>query len=301
MQRNEMLLYFRMTEKSNSITMATEHEDNFKHQILDCLLELAMFTEGMVPRVNSLNFETTKTRIREVLPWISDIDFVRAGSVADQLFLTKIQNKGIYFSTDLDFIFVPKQFVVVWSYEIFRIPAGAIAFAKETTDPMYVKLTPITNRGHNTFPDTLLQSVDGSEELFISSKQFLQEFQKCINHEHMASDITGPSQQILNENIIQSEPSNISSIDLVFALKMSEWPHQGIKWKGRVRLNKWPDLQTVKEISELDIHVVAKGNIKSENHDLEWRLSFNLAERKLAEILTQKEKLQFLFQVLSQN
>ncbi|CAG2215618.1 unnamed protein product [Mytilus edulis] len=268
--------------------MTTTPEDIFKLKMLDCLLELSLFTEGMVPKVNSLNFETTKSRIREILPWITDIDFIRAGSVADQLFLTKIQDQAFQYNTDFDFIFVPQHVYVAWPQDK-SAPPEAVAIIRETRDPMYVKLLVNQNSKH-IFPNAILKIDETSRETFVSSNKFLLEFQKHINHEQMAVEISGPSQQIPNRNIIQPDAENISSVDLVFALKLSQWPTNAAEWKGRIRPNDWPEQKLVKEISELDIHVVAKGNIKGDNPDLEWRLSFNLSERRLAEILSQKEK-----------
>ncbi|CAC5411360.1 unnamed protein product [Mytilus coruscus] len=268
--------------------MTTTPEDIFKLKILDCLLELSLFTEGMVPKVNSLNFETTKSRIREILPWITDIDFIRAGSVADQLFLTKFQEKGFHYNTDLDFIFVPQHVCVVWPQEK-SVPPETVAIVRETRDPMYVKLL-VNKNSENILPKAILKIDENSMETFVSSNQFLLEFQKRINHEQIAVEISGPSQQIQNCNIIQPDADNISSVDLVFALKLSQWPQNAEEWKGRIRPNAWPEPILVKEISGLDIHLVAKGNIEGDSPDLEWRLSFNLAERRLAEILSQKEK-----------
>ncbi|XP_033121068.1 uncharacterized protein LOC117120154 [Anneissia japonica] len=70
--------------------------------------------------------------------------------------------------------------------------------------------------------------------------------------------------------------------DCVFCLKCKSWPSSiSCEYLNRKRQDKWPPQKLLNEIVHMDCLVVAVGHPTSPSKDIEWRLSFSLAEKEL--------------------
>ena len=72
-------------------------------------------------------------------------------------------------------------------------------------------------------------------------------------------------------------------LDEVYAVACCGWPSLAVPWAARKR--HWPDASLVKDITNSAFHLVHKPS-PSGDVDIEWRLSFSLAESKLMDSLT---------------
>ncbi|XP_045157092.2 uncharacterized protein LOC123523488 [Mercenaria mercenaria] len=57
------------------------------------------------------------------------------------------------------------------------------------------------------------------------------------------------------------------------------------KWKDRTRLNTWPSINLVQEISQKEGYIVPVGDKLSDSQILEWRICYTTAEKKLISTL----------------
>lgn len=267
--------------------------------ILDCLMEISLLSVGGVPRINSFNFEATKAKFKKIFPWEKDFEIRRAGSTIDLLFITKFsvdENKdggrGKYlFNTDLDTLFIP-QSVVVSNGGV--LDSRVVATIESSTLDSYVKLKYHEECAFK-LPESILSDDEGGSGKYISSQKFLTLMEGYMNVVQTAVEITGPSLAVLPQRVLGTSPP-FTSVDIVFAFRNEEWPQLAMDWITRERPNNWPPQQDIDDIFKMGSHVVPKGNKLSPKAEFEnqWRLSFNMAERRLAELMTTKQRQCFL-------
>ncbi|XP_033106383.1 uncharacterized protein LOC117108478 [Anneissia japonica] len=73
----------------------------------------------------------------------------------------------------------------------------------------------------------------------------------------------------------------LNSMDAVFCLKCQLWPSITSDFFTRVRINNWPSEALLNRVSGLDCLVVAAAHPSTTSKDIEWRLSFSVAEKEL--------------------
>ncbi|KAL3847829.1 hypothetical protein ACJMK2_018721 [Sinanodonta woodiana] len=93
-----------------------------------------------------------------------------------------------------------------------------------------------------------------------------------IHHDH--GTVSGPA---LHEHHILKE----FSIDVVPALRCTEWPQEGNEWFLRRRLYGWPTPKQIENARVYGCFVTPVGHPHSSERHLEWRLSFSITEREL--------------------
>ncbi|XP_071954287.1 uncharacterized protein [Antedon mediterranea] len=87
------------------------------------------------------------------------------------------------------------------------------------------------------------------------------------------------------------------TVDVAIALNGVNWPTIANSWVSRQR--KWPQKTTVEKIIADGYHIVPKYYPGGKGLDLEWRLSFSVAERTLAHTFTdQQRKCYMIFKLL---
>ncbi len=94
--------------------------------------------------------------------------------------------------------------------------------------------------------------------------------------------VTGPS--LCSAGSELKMPSIVDQ-DFVPALWSPVWPKQAREWLTRTRPSGWPSAQLIDEIRSLGCLAVATAHPRSSNRDAEWRLSFSIAEKRLATTL----------------
>ena len=89
--------------------------------------------------------------------------------------------------------------------------------------------------------------------------------------------IQGPSIETWNEysDRSQSGDDNVPSIHCPF------WPHGAEEWLHRPRRYGWPTPTDINQITDFGCHLVAVGFPLSASKEMEWRISFSIAERIL--------------------
>ena len=85
----------------------------------------------------------------------------------------------------------------------------------------------------------------------------------------------GPSREISN-GIPDCE-----SGDDVDCIRCSFWPSEASEWRDRPRSFGWPTIDDLLSITDFGFHLVAVGHPNSDTKDMEWRISFSIAERTL--------------------
>ena len=69
--------------------------------------------------------------------------------------------------------------------------------------------------------------------------------------------------------------------DHVDCIRCPFWPSQASEWRDRPRHFGWPSQHDLMSITDFGFHLVAVGHPSSNTKDLEWRISFSIAERTL--------------------
>lgn len=78
------------------------------------------------------------------------------------------------------------------------------------------------------------------------------------------------------------------STDIVPALAIAGWPCPATEWITRHRI--WPDNAVVQSIVQQGVHIVAKPLPIEPDEDFDFRVSFSLAELKLAEVMNDTQR-----------
>lgn len=76
--------------------------------------------------------------------------------------------------------------------------------------------------------------------------------------------------------------SVLAEEDYVISIAGKGWPQIAASWPLRERPNEWPTPSMVKEIVSAGYHIVPVSNTGSDESNIHWRLSFSIAELKLA-------------------
>lgn len=82
-------------------------------------------------------------------------------------------------------------------------------------------------------------------------------------------------------NVLTRGLAHVKSVDTVVALKCREWPKIAEEWIERRREFDWPGGALVEEAVEKGCYLVPIGGHQSQCEEMEWRISFVLAERLL--------------------
>ena len=89
--------------------------------------------------------------------------------------------------------------------------------------------------------------------------------------------IQGPSIEYWAEYMDRSE----SGIDQVPSIHCPFWPRGAEEWLHRPRCCSWPTPTDITQIADFGCHLVAIGYPLSSSKEMEWRISFSVAERIL--------------------
>ena len=149
---------------------------------------------------------------------------------------------------------------------------------RDKSSPVYVKLKPLKLDEEDPDINIILDKSAGGDTLASSEKYVnyvVERHVKLHGNEHFQN---GPCASFVSK-------SNIGhwtwEIDFAYAFKCTSWPNDTEEWFARPRQNGWPSGEILEKIRKLDCHVVATGNPLSPSRNVEWRISFMLAEREL--------------------
>ena len=166
-------------------------------------------------------------------------------------------------------------------------------FDDTDTLPGYVKLKLIILEDHtdsNEEAATFLPSCEIRQNAMnfyddTSSVLFSQMFQLLGNNMSVNWFNNGPSFSTSiksdDQNVLTRKLAHINSVDSVVAIQCREWPKIADEWIERRREYEWPAGALIEEVVETGCCLVPIGGHMSCHKDLEWRISFVLAERLL--------------------
>ena len=127
-------------------------------------------------------------------------------------------------------------------------------------------------------PLLLRASRDIHGALYLSSFLFMHGCQHAITPEDGTSmTIQGPSLEKWSEYCDKSE----SGTDHVPSIHCQFWPSGAGEWVHRPRYYGWPEAIVRANIIDFGCHLVPIGNPLSPSKDMQWRVSFSVAERTL--------------------
>lgn len=168
-----------------------------------------------------------------------------------------------------------------------------LQFDDSDTLPGYVKLKLIqedSNYSTEEVPIFLSSSEVRNNVLEINrdlSSDFMysQMFQLLGNKLSISWFSNGPSFSVNIEtddpNVLTRGLAHVKSVDTVVALKCREWPKIAEEWIERRREFDWPGGALIEEAVEKGCYLVPIGGHQSQCEEMEWRISFVLAERLL--------------------
>ena len=123
------------------------------------------------------------------------------------------------------------------------------------------------------------QNINGLQhlrsDLFVQENiEGIQGVARYVGVNHIKIRRQGPSQETSNGP--GREPDdNVDCIHCPF------WPSEASEWRDRPRHFGWPTQHDLMSIIDFGFHLVAVGHPSSNTKDLEWRISFSIAERTL--------------------
>ncbi|XP_033104051.1 uncharacterized protein LOC117106736 [Anneissia japonica] len=197
--------------------------------------------------------------------------------------------EGMNNNSDIDVMVVMSIFpVVLWpSQTKGENKNGNFVFAEQNpVEPAYLKLRVVDQScTHEKYRSTIDKNGYFQSTSFITSV-------KCSNSGYI-SDSPNPEGLRPNFKIqgpsIQGAVKLMKSLDNVYCLKCQSWPSSiSCEYFNRERQNKWPPQKLLDKISHLDCHVVPVGHPSSASKDIEWRLSFSLAEKELIQRMSKQ-------------
>lgn len=168
-----------------------------------------------------------------------------------------------------------------------------LQFDDSDTLPGYVKLKLIqedSNYSTEEVPIFLSSSKVRNNVLEINrdlSSDFMysQMFQLLGNKLSISWFSNGPSfsanTETDDQNVLTRGLAHVKSVDTVVALKCREWPKIAEEWIERRREFDWPGGALIEEAVEKGCYLVPIGGHQSQCEEMEWRISFVLAERLL--------------------
>ena len=112
---------------------------------------------------------------------------------------------------------------------------------------------------------------------FLFTRETLQAHNTANTGDGETRVIQGPSIEHWTEYMDRSE----SGYDVVPSIHCLFWPHGAEEWLHRPRRCGWPTPADITQIKDFGCHLVAVGFPLSASKEMEWRISFSVAERIL--------------------
>ena len=131
----------------------------------------------------------------------------------------------------------------------------------------------------------------GTGDFYLSSTVLMREIKEgllpritldTVSIQWCGPAITVNEQQKLKRNSVDS--------DTVLALPCLHWPDEATHWPTRHRASGWPEESLIRRVVSEGCHVVPTSHSQSTYPDAEWRYSFSVAERTLAQTLTDAQR-----------
>ncbi|XP_052710789.1 uncharacterized protein LOC128185160 [Crassostrea angulata] len=188
---------------------------------------------------------------------------------SSKLMISGSEREGFRLNSDIDIMRWPNNHRVIWDFslcQIYSTPELAVILCDNSESPPgFTLLWLPLERTRPTVSTACIRMHGG---LYISSSKY-REIRCSLSN--IGSTIHGPcSSGILGE----------TEYDIAHCFVSDFWPPSASSWIDRC--HSWPPPHVVNDIVRNGCHFVAIGH-KLENHaDNEWRISFSMADFKLA-------------------
>ncbi|KAK3102094.1 hypothetical protein FSP39_008680 [Pinctada imbricata] len=156
-------------------------------------------------------------------------------------------------------IFDPLQYIQVYLLE------------KENTKPGFVRLK--LQQSLDPRFDCIVHNAVG-QNTYLSNKKYKEQFQMLLTHK------TGFQQYVHGPCLVPDAQGRIE-VDTAPTLCSETWPVDAVGCLHRLLKSKWPPFEVVKEIVSDECLFVPIGCASSPFQEIEWRISFSLAEKRL--------------------
>lgn len=238
-------------------------------------LKLSFIIKYLLPDVRGDIFALCHSR--EAQPDGSPGDLLQSGSVAEGLSLPNMmmrqdtgQSVPIAFNTDVDTMHCVEM-----------KPGARLETWRQNGDlkPGFCRILKPTSSG-------------GDGGLYYTSsrakEKMLETFSTSLDPFFLLLDTSEDRAAALLES--REVPLNL---DVILAV-CAEWPEEASEWRERSRQANWPSSELIQDIIKSGIHLVPKPHALSQDKDVEWRMSFSLAEIKLGRSLREEQRLCYL-------
>ncbi|KAK3100135.1 hypothetical protein FSP39_015210 [Pinctada imbricata] len=168
-------------------------------------------------------------------------------------------------SSDYDLMMILKMYKVINpTQEYHQQITDHNVFVLENVRPGFVRLRGLGGMELPCLDDQMLLTRQG-EELYLSSRKV-----KEYHNRLYQWDFHGPCLSTLD-----------GSIDFALALSSDTWPHEAVGCVHRLLKRGWPSVVVIREMVKDGCLFVPVGCKTSPHEDIEWRMSFSLAEKCL--------------------
>ncbi|XP_013388158.1 uncharacterized protein LOC106157175 [Lingula anatina] len=216
-----------------------------------------------------------------------------SGSTAEGLSLPHAYKAGTFKidSSDVDTLFIIGNFTVT-DYPT-RDQSGTFFFNTTETFPGYVRLEyeerysnlKSVMRHTDVVRLAKVRTSEGEPVYFLQSGSIVKDYiVDTIGERNEEGILHGPAFTTAEARRTTGQILTESSWDRVPAISCPDWPKQAIEWITRKR-NGWPSVGTIVQICKRECFVVPVAHPQSTFKEVEWRLSFTVAEQLLAKSL----------------
>ncbi|XP_033120288.1 uncharacterized protein LOC117119565 [Anneissia japonica] len=201
----------------------------------------------------------------------------RKAGYSHQIYTVGSNSEGIPYSAmnDEDMMIYNGAFPIVW-WKSQEKDREAVVMAEQDSNipPVYLRLK-VLDKGCLDKDFKSIIDKDG----YLNATDFIKLHATYMNLNYTDEMRQGPSISI---NAIPKCVDVINKHDSVYCLKCQSWPpFISDFFFIRKRLNNWPAQKLLDKVKCLECHVVPVGYPGSESFDVEWRLSFSVAEKQL--------------------
>ena len=188
------------------------------------------------------------------------------------------KGEGLRFqSSDEDWLIIYRKIKV--------IPSDCFITIYDKNTSLLMMENALTKPGY-----TLLRIARESEPLVTSASEYI------LNGRYLSSQLWKDQHlqsmlQTDTEYYIHGPCISSSETDYAYCFKSDIWPYNARDCIKRLLSCKWPSVDTVRDIVNNGVLFVAIGAKQSQYENIEWRISFNYAERKLVYAMTHTQLL----------
>ena len=168
-------------------------------------------------------------------------------------------------------------------FDILRILPGIVAFEGHYLGPGIC--FPMVPASHPGFVK-LLDPYGGQDVNYLNNQDAL----KIVQQSSLKHPQPGLNMNPHGPAVTTDSPKLPIEIDNVYAIRCSSWPKTASGWETRERRWGWPTASLIKSIVSKGCLLVPVGHKLSSEPQYEWRLSFSVAEKVLAQSLTSFQK-----------